>query len=68
MLAWCIPLFGAPITIIGLILGITSLKSPSRGMAIAGIVLSAVGLVATVINGILGAYMAVTGQHPLMQG
>jgi membrane-bound ClpP family serine protease len=60
--AWFIPLFGAPITITGLILGIYGLKSSSRGMAIAGVVMCIIGLVATIVNGSVGAYMGCTGQ------
>ena len=61
---WFIPLFGLPISIVGLVLGIKSVKSEKRGMAIAGIVMSSIGLVLTIINGALGAYLAATGQVP----
>jgi hypothetical protein len=67
LIAWFIPLFGAPITIVGLILGIKGLKSSNRGMAIAGVVMCIIGLVATIINAAIGAYMGATGQHPLFQ-
>lgn len=66
LVAWCIPLFGLPMSIIGLVLGVKALKSSSRGMAIAGVVLSILGLVLTLINGAVGAYQAVTGQHWLL--
>jgi len=66
MLAWCIPLFGLPITLTGLILGIKDLGSRNRGMAIAGVVLCSIGLLLTLINGIYGAYLGATGQHPLV--
>jgi hypothetical protein len=55
---WCCPLIGLPITIAGLVLGIMSLRSSSRGMAIAAIVLSSVGLALTIVNAILGAVIA----------
>jgi hypothetical protein len=67
MLAWCIPLCGAPVTIAGLVLGIMGLNSTKRNMAIAGIVLSSIGLVLTIVNGAYGAYLGYTGQHPLFQ-
>lgn len=35
-------------------------------MATAGIVLSIIGLVLTVINGAWGAYLGMTGQHTLI--
>jgi len=64
LIAWFIPLLGLPISIVGLVLGIKSVKSEKRGMAIAGIVMSSIGLVLTIINGALGAYLAATGQAP----
>lgn len=63
LIAWFIPIIGAPITIIGLIFGIKGLKSLKRGVAIAGIVLSTIGLLATIVNASIGAYQGVTGQH-----
>jgi hypothetical protein len=62
LLAWIIPLFGFPVTIVGLVMGVTGQKSSSKGMAIAGMVLSIIGLVATTVNAILGAYLEITGQ------
>ena len=64
--AWFIPLFGLPITIIGLVKGIKGLESEKRGIAIAGVVICIIGLVATIFNAGLGAYLGVTGQHPLV--
>jgi hypothetical protein len=66
MIAWFIPLFGLPITIVGLVMGIKASKSKKRGMAKAGVVLCIIGLVLTIINAAIGAYMAATGQHPLV--
>jgi len=63
LVAWFIPLIGAPITIIGLISGIKGLKSLKRGLATAGIILCSLGLLATVINASIGAYQGVTGQN-----
>ena len=54
LFAWFIPLFGAPITIIGLIMGILGQKSQKKGMATAGLIMSILGLVGTIINGIAG--------------
>ena len=65
--AWLIPLIGLPITVIGLTLGIIALKSSNRGMAIAGIIMSTLGLVLTIINGSIGAYLGATGQHSLFR-
>ena len=53
-LAWCIPLFGFPVCIAGLILGIVGIKKGGKGMAIAGIIMCAITLLLTLGNSILG--------------
>jgi hypothetical protein len=63
---WCIPLLGAPVAIVGLVLSNKGLKSSSRSQAIAGFVTSIIGLVLTIINASIGAYMAATGHHPVV--
>lgn len=60
--ACCIPLFGYPVTITGLVLGILGIKKGGKGMAIAGIITSSIALLLTLINSILGAYLGATGQ------
>jgi hypothetical protein len=65
--AWFLPICGLPLSILGLTFGIASLSSPRRGIAIAGIVLCVVGLIAGVVNAAVGAYLGYTGQHPLLQ-
>ena len=62
LIAWLIPLIGLPITVIGLILGVKSLKSNNSGIATAGVVTSIIGLVLTIINASIGAYLGATGQ------
>jgi hypothetical protein len=62
IITWIIPLIGLPTTIAGLVLGIKGLGRKRRGTAIAGIVLSAIFLVITVLNAALGAYLAVKTQ------
>lgn len=62
LVAWCIPLIGFPVNIIGLILGCVNVrKREGRGMAVAGIVLCSIGLILSVINAVLGAMMALQG-------
>lgn len=61
LVAWCLPLIGFPVTIVGLIMGILGVKERKNGMAIAGIVLSAITLVITVFNSALGAYLSIMG-------
>jgi len=65
LVGWCIPIVGLPMSITGLVLGIRGLKGPRSGYATAGIVLNGIGLLATVVNIIIGAYLGATGQHPL---
>ena len=55
--AWLIPIIGYPVTIVGLVLCIKSVKSEKRGMAIAGIVMSAIGLVLSLVNSIAGVIL-----------
>ena len=64
LLAWLLPICGFPISVTGLILGIISTDSSKRNLAIAGIVMSAIGLILTVLNGVIGAllYSGFTGQ------
>lgn len=59
--AWCFPLIGLPIGLIGLILGITGLKSENRVMAILGIILSGNCLVASIIKAALMALSRIQG-------
>lgn len=63
LVAWYLPVIGYPVTIVGLVMGVMGMKSSRRGMAIAGVVLSALGLLITIINSALGVYMALTGQY-----
>ena len=56
--AWFLPICGLPLAIIGIVLGIVGLPSSQKGMAIAGIVLSSLGLVAAIVNAITGALLA----------
>ena len=62
LFVWIFPLFGFPVNIIGLVFGIQAQKGSKKGMAIAGLVMSAIGLVLTAMNSFLGAYMGATGQ------
>ncbi len=66
LFGWFLPVLGFPITIVGLILGIKGMKTFKRKMAIVGIILCSVGLSFSIANAAIGAYMAATGQHPLV--
>ena len=60
--AWIIPLCGCPLSIIGIVLGAVSLNSSQRTLAIIGLVLCGLGLVATLGNAVLGAGLNLLGQ------
>lgn len=62
LIAWIIPLVGFPIAITGLVLGIIGIKKGGKGMAIAGIVLASICLIATTANSAIGFYMGYNGQ------
>ena len=62
LIAWIIPLFGAPISIIGIVQSVRGNNSGNKGQATAGLVTSIIGLVGTVINAAIGAYLGATGQ------
>ena len=55
VVAWLIPIFGFPTTITGLVFGVKTENT-------SGIVLNIIGLVLTIINASIGAYMGATGQ------
>ncbi len=57
LIAWILPLIGFPVTIAGLILGISGRKKGGKGMATAGIVLCIITLVLTLCNSVAGAYI-----------
>jgi hypothetical protein len=62
LLAWIIPIAGAPVSIIGLVQSVRGQKSQNTGQATAGLVMNIIGLVATIINASIGAYKGATGQ------
>jgi len=58
--AWLFPIVGFPVNILGLIMGVVGQKSSMKKLAMAGLILSIIGLVATIINSAIGAYMGAT--------
>lgn len=62
MVAWILPIAGLPIQIVALVFGIKTINSNKKGFAISGITLSIIGLVLTIINAAIGAYLGATGQ------
>lgn len=52
--SWLLPICGGPMAIIGIILGALGIKSSQRTLAIIGIVLSCLALIAAIVNAVLG--------------
>lgn len=61
LLTSCLWFCGGPFSIVGIVLGVLGLKSSGRGMAIAGIVLSAVGLLILIVLTVVGAVLGSSG-------
>jgi len=61
LVAWFLPIIGFPVTIVGLVLGIKGMKSAKRDRAIAGVVMSIIGLALTIINSVAGAVLGALG-------
>lgn len=58
IMAWFIPLFGYPVTICGIIFSAKGLGSSlNKGKATAGLILSIIFLIITLINSILGVLL-----------
>jgi hypothetical protein len=66
MVAWFIPIIGLPVQIVGLVFGVKAKNSTKSGRASAGIVLCIIGLVLSVANASIGAYLGATGQSPVV--
>ena len=66
LLAWLLPLLGFPIAVLGIIFGVMGRRGPKKGMATGGLVCSAIGLGLTLINGILGALIALSAMGEFM--
>ena len=61
LITWLLPLFGFPVAIVGVVMGFYGMKSEKKNRGVAGLVLSIIGLVCTVANAAIGAYMAAMG-------
>ncbi len=55
--AWFLPIVGCPLSLVGIVLGIIGIKSPQRTLAIIGIALCSLGLLASLVNGAWGAWI-----------
>ena len=56
--AWLFPICGGLVAVAGIVLGVLGMKSSKKNMAIAGIVIAAIGLILTLINAVAGALLA----------
>ena len=61
--AWFIPLVGYPVTITGIVFSAKGMDSNNKGKAIAGLTLSIIFLIITIINSILGAIIGAMGSY-----
>ena len=57
IIAWILPLIGYPVTIVGIVFSSMGMNSVNKNKALAGLILSIVFLVVTLINSFLGALM-----------
>jgi hypothetical protein len=62
LIAWIIPIVGLPVTITGLVFGIKALKREEISLAVVGTALCAIGLLLSVGNAVVGAYLGATGR------
>ena len=59
---WVLPCLGIPLTIAGIVLGIIGIKKNAlKPMAIVGIILNALMLIAGLVNAIFGAVIGASG-------
>jgi len=66
LVAWLLPILGLPVQIVGLVFGIKSINSSKGKLAAVGIALCIIGLVLTIINASIGAYMGATSTSSLL--
>lgn len=57
---WILPVFGYPVSIVGLVMGISGIKSDEKPFGIAGLILSIIGLTFCIANSAIGAYKEVS--------
>lgn len=62
LLVWLVPLFGYPVSIVGLVMGVYGVQSWKKNIGMAGLILSIIGLVLCIANSAIGAYLGATGQ------
>lgn len=66
LIGWCLPICGGPLAIVGIVLGILGLKGEGRVIAIIGLVMNGLAIVASIVNAAWGMKMAMDGEHPFV--
>ncbi|HUG34823.1 MAG TPA: DUF4190 domain-containing protein [Anaerolineales bacterium] len=67
--AWFVPICGFPLGLVGVVLGYLGMKDVSqKNLAIAGMVLSGIGILLACINAIAGVFMNTDLFRQLLQG
>ena len=57
IIAWFLPIIGFPVTVLGIIFSSLGINSLNKNKAIAGLILSIIFLIVTLINSFLGVIM-----------
>lgn len=65
--AWCLPICGGPLALIGIVLGVIGVRGEGKLISIIALVLNGLALLATIANAAWGMKMAMDGQHPFVQ-
>ena len=67
--AWFLPICGFPLGVVGLVLGYLGMKDASqKNLAIAGMVLSGIGILLACINGVAGIFLNTDLYKQILQG
>lgn len=66
IIAWLIPLFGFPVTIVGLVFSILGIKSTKKNLAIVGIVLTVLFLIVTIVNTVIGVMYGIQNASKIL--
>lgn len=67
--AWFLPICGVPLGIVGVVLGYLGMKDASqKNLAIAGMVLSGIGILLACINGVAGIFLNADLYQQILQG
>lgn len=57
LISWCLPLCGFPLAVAGIVFGILGLKSSLKGLSLAGLIVSGISLLFTLVNAAVGVFL-----------